>query len=490
VTSLHRRRSLALLALVVGVSRVGPALAASCEFAVQRDAIVGNGARIAGDVQGLTVHLGRRVRLADGTTVGAARLELLNGATVFDAASPDIRMGPGVVIRGSRSAAPPSIDPCTTARPSCGGADVVVGRDAPPRMLGPGSYGNVVLDDGAVLTLSPGEYHFCSVRGGRHVIVGIENAAATTIEVLGDVRLDNGSTFGDVGGIAVVPLVAGGQRVKIGASGKLAAAVRAPSAALLVGRGAAMAGSACVARLSTGWNAALDCAETAASSTTTTVPTTTSTTTTSTTSTSTTIATTSTTSSTTTSTTSTTGGTSSSTSTTIVTTSSTTAPTTSSTTRSTTTSTTSTTASGGGVTCTGSGVDALITVPYGGSVAALGGVSIDLTYPASVSIPGNGFETEERSTDLTGSGGTLLSVDRDADHDGIDETLRLVYTLTGGRTFPPGDFASVFFDCVADMLIGPADLSCVVKSASDAAGNPVTPASVPCVVTSVTLHSP
>lgn len=111
------------------------------------------------------------------------------------------------------------------------------------------------------------------------------------------------------------------------------------------------------------------------------------------------------------------------------------------------------------------------------SASNLAGVRLELGYPSGLSIPGNEFETDDSrlSILLTGTAGegTRLLVDRDTNADGVDDTVRLVYALTGGATFGDEPFASISFDCQAGSAIGLQSFACTVLDASNAVGTDV-----------------
>src|SRR5262249_51655745 len=95
-------------------------------------------------------------------------------------------------------------------------------------------------------------------------------------------------------------------------------------------------------------------------------------------------------------------------------------PTTTITTTTTAPTSTTTTTIGSGGTCGPNGIIARIVVPYDShTLPALASVRVDVKYPATVSIPGNGFETDDsRLTIITGQTGSTIFVDRDDNNDG------------------------------------------------------------------------
>src|SRR4030095_11958869 len=152
--------------------------------------------------------------------------------------------------------------------------------------------------------------------------------------------------------------------------------------------------------------------------------------------------------------------------------------------------TTTTTTMPSGVACGPNGLIARSRVPYDPfALPALASIRLDVTYPATVGIPGNGFETDDsRLTIVTGQSGSTIFVDRDNNNDGTDDTFRIAYALTGGLTFAPGDFADVLLDCTSAAPVSPAAFGCVVLDAANPVGTSVpNPQNIPCGVTSLRL---
>jgi hypothetical protein len=531
---------LGLSALLLHGRGASAADSASCAFVAASETRIGNASSVGGDLgandPGGKVRLGRKVILADGTTVVGDDVRASNGASLFDVAANRFDPGRGVVVRGTLST--PSLpldDPfCPLPDITCGGADVVVRRSDAPRALSPGQYGDIVLENGTRLELAPGVYDVCSLRAAHGVEIVVMGALPSTINVAGDVRLENGSALEPAPATPTPALNVGGD-VRLGAKVQLEAFLAASNAEMRIRHGSSVTGSICAARLTSGHSVTFECSTTVLPTTTTTTsstssttvpattsttaststtapstttttsssssttgPTTTSTTTsTSTTAPPTTTTTTSSTSSTTTptTTTSTTAPPTTTTTTSVPTTTAptttsttTTAPTTSTTTTTTSTSTTSTTQPTT-VACGPNGIVARLAVPYDSrTIPALASIRLDVRYPGTVSIPGTGFETDDtRLTIVTGLDGSTIFVDRDDDADGTDETFRVAYALTGGRTFPPGDFADVLLDCSSGTPIDATAFTCGVLDAADPVGTSVPNAGqIPCGVESLT----
>ncbi len=75
-----------------------------------------------------------------------------------------------------------------------GGADLEFESDA---TLPPGAYGELEIDDGAILTLSPGTYVFSSIRMRRGGTIAIPGSSTSSVEiyVAGQVEIEDGSVM-------------------------------------------------------------------------------------------------------------------------------------------------------------------------------------------------------------------------------------------------------------------------------------------------------
>jgi len=132
---------------------------------------------------------------------------------------------------------------------------------------------------------------------------------------------------------------------------------------------------------------------------------------------------------------------------------------------------------GGGVTCTQ--VDVTVAVNFSATdFPDAAGLTVGLTYPANLSIPGFGNDPTvlARVTNLTGLQGGLFSVgDQDT------QFLLNVGLISTGAAIPPGNFARVRFDCAQGANVPPASAFNCAVDASTLAGNEVTPNQ--CVIT-------
>ncbi len=271
--------ALVAVALAAATAVAGEPGAGSCAFLIQGDATVANDGRVDGDLLATPtrgrVHLGRRVRMGDGTTLSAATVEVGNDSSVFDVRGGKVKLGKRVHVRGQQSSAPLALADTVCQRPAatCGGQDVKVSKQGTHPPLTPGSYGKLELMNDAKLDLVAGSFQFCSIRAGRRVRLRVTGGGAASVDVTGDVRLGNGSTFG---GDQVTPTLRAGGKLTFGADTKVTADLVAPRGLLTLGRQATFTGTFCADRLSTGQRVRLTCA---GAPTTTTVTTSTTTTT-------------------------------------------------------------------------------------------------------------------------------------------------------------------------------------------------------------------
>jgi hypothetical protein len=195
------------------------------------------------------LRLGRNVFFEDDTSVSGALVGLGNGASVFDVSTNLLKRGRGAVVRGSTTAFQGAGGTCQLPPVTCGGQSVTLRRGDAPRVLSPGTYDLVSLENGTSLSLAPGVYNFCSIKTGRHVAITVTGGSQSTINVSGDVRLGNDTTFGPAAGTPTPLLNVAGGSVHIGAQSTVRAFITAPNAKLALGRGATLIGAACARSL-------------------------------------------------------------------------------------------------------------------------------------------------------------------------------------------------------------------------------------------------
>jgi hypothetical protein len=217
---------------------------------------------------GSRVVLGRRVSFADDTSVSGALVGLGNSASVFNLNADKVNLGRRAVVRGVEGSFTPSPG-CELAPIECGGAAVSVAKNQ-SQPLAPGTYGSITLQNGATLTLSPGVYNVCEIRTGRHASITVSGPGQSTINVQGNVRLENTTTFGPTGDANTPLLNVGGSVIHLSANDDVRAFITAPAARLGLGRSMSFTGAACVNELAGSRRVTITCAPDVSSTTTTT----------------------------------------------------------------------------------------------------------------------------------------------------------------------------------------------------------------------------
>src|SRR5262245_39499910 len=163
------------------------------------------------------LRLGRNVFFNDDTSVSGALVGLGNGASVFNLNVSVLKAGRNTTIRGAQGPFQGGGRPCVAPAVQCGGQNVTLRRGDAPRTITPGTYNLVELENGTSLTLSPGSYSFCELKAGRNASIEVTGATQSTINVAGDVRLGNGTTFGPAAGTPTPLLNVSGDLVRFGA---------------------------------------------------------------------------------------------------------------------------------------------------------------------------------------------------------------------------------------------------------------------------------
>ena len=229
---------------------------------------------------GSRLVLGKKVFFADDTSVSGALVGLGNGASVFNLNADKVKQGKKAVVRGVQGPFTPGVS-CTLPAITCGGADVFVAKNQSMNLSTPGTYGKVTLENGASLTLAAGVYNVCEIRTGKHASITVSGTGQSTINVQGNVRLENDSTFGPTGDAATPLLNVGGDTVHLAAHDDVRAFITAPNARLGLGSSMTFTGAACAKTLAGSKKVDILCAPDVASTTTTTTSSTSSTSTTS-----------------------------------------------------------------------------------------------------------------------------------------------------------------------------------------------------------------
>ena len=217
---------------------------------------------------GSRLELGKKVFFADDTSVSGALVGLGNGASVFNLNADNVKQGKKAVVRGVQGPFTPAPG-CELAPIDCGGAAVSVAKNQ-SQPLAPGTYGKITLENGASLTLSEGVYNVCEIRTGKHASITVSGTGQSTINVQGNVRLENDTTFGPTGDAATPLLNVGGDTVHLAAHDDVRAFITAPNARLGLGSSMTFTGAACAKTLAGSKKVDILCAPDVASTTTTT----------------------------------------------------------------------------------------------------------------------------------------------------------------------------------------------------------------------------
>jgi hypothetical protein len=450
---------------------------------------------------------------------GRSRCAQLFFATAVDHAAPSC--GPGTPYVGPLIADLPAACGLPADFPDCSEESAVDVPAGDERTLPPGVYGDVDVGGAASrhgrLVLTGGRYVFCSLRTRRGAVLEADSAAQ--VFVAGDVRIGPKSRLGPAEDLDILTR---GSRFSVSRTADAGARVCALDATLHVTDGATLTGRFVAAQVIAG-RIKLAGLETQPSTTTTTS---TSSTTSSTSSTSTTSSTTTSTSaaSTTSSTTTTSTGAASTSTTTTSTSSSVPSTTTTSTSAPPTTTSSSSTTSSAAPTTTSSTttptttsttttMPSLSACPAGGQVdvvttlvpdidtfssGQVGGIEVDVGYPASVSMPGTQFLPVNDPTDpatlialLSATPGQINLYDGlqtffDADS-AAPLTLRTVLTLnlTSNLIFNQAvPFERARLTCTPGDGLSVNDFTCTIPQEVNAIGGTVPPgARPPCLLT-------
>jgi hypothetical protein len=236
-----------------------------CRFDAADSARVGNGTTVEGSLAaspvGGRLKLACLARMADGTVAAADLVRVGSRASAARVLANTVERGRGAEIRDGIAAPPPALpEPfCPIEDHACGGEDVVVQRGDGTVELAPGSYGRVLLRNGARLVLAAGAYDFCALRAARGAAVEVAAGLRSTLHVAGELRLGPGSRLVPAPAGAPPVVQVAGRRVRLGPRAAMHGFLAAPHAWLSIGRQATLAGTACAERLTTSRKARLAC---------------------------------------------------------------------------------------------------------------------------------------------------------------------------------------------------------------------------------------
>jgi hypothetical protein len=210
---------------------------------------------------GAHLNLGKGIFMPDNTSAQADSLRVGTGSNVYSVFSNTLFMGPLAIIRGPTGPATlPLTNPfCPVPTFTCGGPDVIVESDASSGPLPPGSYGNVIVRNGASLTLDPGTFDICKLQVGRGGVV--EPHGPVTIDVVGTVLIANEAHLVGVPPAPPVSITLNvlGKSVRVGQNSVVQAFVSAPNAQFRLGRSSLFQGSFCVDTLRNDKHITLEC---------------------------------------------------------------------------------------------------------------------------------------------------------------------------------------------------------------------------------------
>ena len=160
-----------------------------------------------------------------------------------------LKLGPGAVVRNPPllSVSLPLVngDPALVCgaftTPTCGGPSVTVPSGG-NTVINPGSYGSLLVGNGATITMGAGVYDFCDVKIGSSVTGNVD--AGVTLNVVGKISLGSDTAL-----VTPTPapfvLNSGGRLVRLSQNAILEAEVRAPLGKIKQQRASQILGCSC-----------------------------------------------------------------------------------------------------------------------------------------------------------------------------------------------------------------------------------------------------
>jgi hypothetical protein len=206
-------------------------------------------------------RIGSNAFVADGASVIANTVILGQGASVSDVLANRLLQAQGAVIRGTKGTPDlPLQEPCCPIPAfTCGGQSILVPSGASAGPLAPDTYGALVIEDDGDVTLQPGTFQFCSIDAGKRVTIRTTGATQSTINIKGDLRLSNGSSFGPDPGTPTPVVNVEGSMVRLAQGATLQAFLSAPNGVLRLGRRSVIRGTACVRRVASDKGCNVEC---------------------------------------------------------------------------------------------------------------------------------------------------------------------------------------------------------------------------------------
>jgi hypothetical protein len=204
-------------------------------------------------------NVGKDVTMPDETVVIGDSVRIGEGSNVFEVWTNHLWSQPTATIRnGTDSAILPMLDPyCSTPEITCGGPDVDLEVNEGSGPLPPGSYGTVIVRNGAALQLAPGTFNVCRLLVGRNG--SVEAQGAVTLNVKGQVRFGTEASLAPIASAPPVQLNVTGSQIRFGQNAVADAHITAPNALLRFGRSAVFDGSFCVDMLRDDKHVTLSC---------------------------------------------------------------------------------------------------------------------------------------------------------------------------------------------------------------------------------------
>ena len=234
-------------------------------FAVATAGKFNNDAMISGNVAanepGGWFRVSKDVFMADGTFIAADNVELGNASSVFHVYANQLKKGFDAVIRDGQSpiTLPLQTPFCVAPTFTCGGPDVIVGPGEVLPPLTPGTYGRLIVRNGASLPLAYGTFTFCDVKMGRQAQIVAQGTVI--MNIVGNLRVGTASFFGPDFGYAPIQAFVLGRKVRTSQSAVITAKIVAPNAKMTFGRDAAYNGCFCTAQAKSDKHITLTCVE-------------------------------------------------------------------------------------------------------------------------------------------------------------------------------------------------------------------------------------
>jgi len=187
--------------------------------------------------------------IGNSVAVSADRIVIGEFSSIAGTESNVLRLGVGAIVRN-----PPlltvslplvSNDPAQVcgafADVDCTGGSGLSIAEGANTAIAPGVYGALVVGNGAVLTMGPGSYTFCSVKIGSNVTAAVDEAAV--VNVVGKFSMGSGAILASSGSPFVLNVE--GSLVRLSQAAVLEAEVRVPNGKIKMQRASTIRGCSC-----------------------------------------------------------------------------------------------------------------------------------------------------------------------------------------------------------------------------------------------------